>query len=269
MQYQIRRRTVLFIIIVTASCSKPPDFAAIGQVGQHLTFPDLPSPTRWQSEPVAGGYVVEYVNENAVFWVLGESVYTVNDKARGLAPDLAPLPADIDPAQILAALPKTKYADEFLVHTGLRLTADEAAKMEEVLAQTPDDLAIRAPLVGYYFFHTDESPGNAEARDRHALWIIEHHPESPVAGAIEMGFDAELDNPNYPRAEALWTKQVGRHPEDTRVLSNAAEFYLIEDPKRAEELLKRCQLLEPDNKEWTERLDFLDELAGVGAESPK
>ena len=49
----------------------------------------------------------------------------------------------------------------------------------EVVA--PGDLAVRGLLLGYYFRRTSLEPERRLARQRHALWVIAHAPDTVFA----------------------------------------------------------------------------------------
>ena len=57
-------------------------------------------------------------------------------------------------------------------YRGKILTAGEVAALEEKLVQAPEDFSARWDLLCYYF-----QQSNRAAREKHVLWVIEHHPE--------------------------------------------------------------------------------------------
>ena len=73
-----------------------------------------------------------------------------------------------------------------LVREGYDLTRLEADGLEALLRANADDLAARAKLLGYY---AGPALGHRVAgqvvvqRRHHILWLIEHHPGSPLAGS--------------------------------------------------------------------------------------
>jgi tetratricopeptide (TPR) repeat protein len=58
----------------------------------------------------------------------------------------------------------------------------------------------------------------------------------------------------YAVAKKLWLHHVSSHPRNTKILGNAAEFFLLNDFEQSEELLKQARSAEPDNPKWPERL---------------
>lgn len=115
--------------------------------------------------------------------------------------------------------PGDSYLD--ILSQGAKLTAVEAQAVEDSLRTNPEDLAARGKLIAHYFVGQDR-----EAWSRHVFWLIEHHPESPIAGFNFASISAPPsllnDQADYKRAKDLWLEQTRRHPEDPRVLANAA-----------------------------------------------
>ncbi len=139
---------------------------------------------------------------------------------------------------------------------GRQLSAGEAEVLEARLAERPDDLAARVKLASYYMFQRSEA-GN-EARARHALWLIRHHPAS--AGIPACQLNAMLDGEAYDLGRDLWLEQVESHGSEPRVLGNAARYLLLSDRELAAELFTRAKELEPANPEWPRQLGHLHKL---------
>jgi len=125
-------------------------------------------------------------------------------------------------------------------------TADQAAQMEQQLAANPEDEATRSKLLRYYF--------NNNMDDRRVplvLWLIEHHPESVLHGyyfaAVSPGGRAGGDTDTFEDLRRRWLGQVALHPDDVRVLGNAARAMLDSTPE-AIDLLKRAQKLDPAHR---------------------
>jgi len=139
---------------------------------------------------------------------------------------------------------------------GIELTPDEAAALEIELEQQPDDLDSRLTLMGYYEFRDDEDEEAQSAHRRHALWFIEHAPESEHISQLfyPLIFDQTSDPERYARAETLWLEHIERDPDDVDLLENAAKFLMWSDPELATGALTSMQHHQPDNPEWHERL---------------
>jgi hypothetical protein len=108
-------------------------------------------------------------------------------------------------------------------------------------------------------------------RRAHILWLIEHHPDSELAGAVEARiFPNDLqpffpgDQEGYLQAKALWVTQANRSAVRAIVLGNAADFLEVADKPLAEEMLLRARVLEP-NGPWMARLGRHYAIALVGS----
>ena len=148
--------------------------------------------------------------------------------------------------------------------TGHQITATNAKALEEGLAKNPDNLTAREQLISYYFkaMLTSKTPELEEKREQHILWLIEHHPESEMAGSPEahimpMGFSGSTEG--YHRGKQLWLQQVEKHPDSQRILLNAAEFLSLFDGKIGKELLEKVAALNPSDMETSSRFAQLYE----------
>jgi TonB family protein len=152
---------------------------------------------------------------------------------------------------------------------GQKLTAAEAQSLEEHLAVNPEDLPARGRLIAYYYEN-----GVREPRLKHVFWLIERHPESEIAGFSSAGLSARggalNDTSDYARAGEMWLEQTRSRANDPRVLGNAAIFFSqAGGAATAEDLLKRLRRLEPNNREWIDRLSSLYLSAIRGASDPQ
>ncbi len=88
----------------------------------------------------------------------------------------------------------------------LALEEPDVARLEQQLAANPDDFPARLKLMAYY--QRADRSGRQEDRAkrvRHALWLIEHHPESELLHSYVSRFSpGELTPAEYRRAAALW-----------------------------------------------------------------
>jgi predicted Zn-dependent protease len=143
---------------------------------------------------------------------------------------------------------------------GQKLSADQVSNLETIVAKNPDDLSARTELLGYYFMRQDSSKEVREARQKHIFWIIQNHPEAAIAGLPFCEIDPVnpfWEGSGYKRAKQLWLEQTKAHAQNTAILGNAAQFFLIHDTDLAEDLLKQAQKAEPDNPKWSEQLGHL------------
>ena len=139
-------------------------------------------------------------------------------------------------------------------HIQPRLSAGAAAALEEKLRTNPDDLEVREQLLDYYFVShiSNKSSEIEQKRETLVFWLIEHHPESEVAGTPEaeiMPVDSIGSVDGYQRAKQLWLEQVEKHPSDTRVLRNASSFFATSDDKLSRDLLDKAALVNPNDTE--------------------
>lgn len=103
----------------------------------------------------------------------------------------------------------------------------DVARFEQILAEYPDDMNARYMLMAYH--GRSDRAGREEDRAklvRHVLWLIEHHPDSPILGRGEARLSPrDLSDEDYQRAVALWDAATRGHPDDAAVQSNAASFF--------------------------------------------
>jgi len=148
--------------------------------------------------------------------------------------------------------------------------------LEAILKENPDDLdALRRFLVSYwvqYAPHPVAGGGNPlitgrivdkkllVARRAHILWLIEHHPDSGLAGSVEARISALDLEPFFPgdavgyaQAKALWLSHTHHPGVSSVVLGNAAYFLEATDQPLAEDLLRRARIIDPTGP-WTARL---------------
>lgn len=121
-----------------------------------------------------------------------------------------------------------------------QMTAEKAAAMEQELAADPEDERTRETLIHYYMFNR-----MLDRRIPLVLWLIDHHPESDLAGMTALIFPA-LDGPNvYQDARNRWLTQVNLHPNDARVLLNAAGTLGYHNTQERIDLIQRARTLDP------------------------
>ena len=114
----------------------------------------------------------------------------------------------------------------------LELEESDVARLEQRLAANPDDLQARLKLMAYY--RRADRSGRQEDRAKrvqHALWLIEHHPDSELLHSPVSRFSkGELTPAEYRRAAALWDAAAKVKPGDAAVQWNAASFFQDLDP---------------------------------------
>ncbi len=130
------------------------------------------------------------------------------------------------------------------------ITAQEAQALEEGLKSNPDNLAAREKLISYYFVAalTSRSSDLEEKREGHVFWLIEHHPESDLAGSPEAGIlpiGSSGSTEGYQHGKQLWQAQVESHPDSPQIIHNAAQFVSLWDRALGRELLEKSLRLNP------------------------
>ena len=173
----------------------------------------------------------------------------------------------------------------------LQMTADQAAALEQELAADPENETARRRLLVYYGFTAmcaqgvrGGLPTPPECRDRDiqkpgrriplVLWLIDQHPESELLGEPAASISPQLDGPNgYEDARNHWLTQVNLHPNDARVLGNAAQAllagtlgYKYGSLQEQIDLLRRARKLDPAR--WTEPLAMRYSLILVSGDEP-
>jgi TonB family protein len=125
-------------------------------------------------------------------------------------------------------------------------TPEQAAAMEQQLAANPEDEATRSRLLHYYWQNNMH-----DRRIPLVLWLIDHHPESTLhSWEFASIFSREPGGGNtgiFQDARSRWLAQVNLHPDDARVLGNAARA-LDDSVPEAIGLLKRAQKLDPKRR---------------------
>ena len=217
------------------------------------------------------GRAVYLLNWDLAYWVQGETVHAVNDRARELSPDLPPAPDGITYEAVYDA-----SCDGDHVRLGQRaaqisfeggeLSEKEAGELKHALEARPDDLWARTMLLGYHAKKKYNSDDARREYERHVLWLARNAPASPVMGSPVVELNPVLNPEAYAEAAALMRGHVENEPRNLFLLANAANFFLICENEVAEEILKKCIAIEPDNPRWHQELGFLYSLSVVAGE---
>ncbi|HKD99650.1 MAG TPA: hypothetical protein VKE69_01465 [Planctomycetota bacterium] len=130
------------------------------------------------------------------------------------------------------------------------LTDEEISKWRDRLAQAPDDLEARATLMG--------GLGRKNEREavEHRLWLIRNRPDHPLSG-MPAYYPSSRD-----AIERAWSEAIEAHPNDARVLGNAAQSCgpVGAGRERAIGLYRRARAIDATNPKWPDRLSFLGQL---------
>jgi len=148
------------------------------------------------------------------------------------------------------------------------LSAVQITEMEQSLLENPDDLLTRTHLLTHYLMAAFTSEEARKAQSRHVLWVIQHHPDSDLAGT---SFVQLHHGPRkvVEQAETLWTQQVAAFPDNARVWGHAAKFLLYSlhrHTSQTQEWLQTAERLAPTDPEWPQRLGQLTDLERRGRE---
>ncbi len=258
---------VLFLLAMAVPCagfSGGFDYRAMEDARKVAAHLKCDFRTRFDGGPLKNGTAVYNVDRDLAFWVNGESIYAVNDRARKAAPDLAQAPEDLGYDAVYEASSTDDLTREIrpsmIAMKGNDLSAADAQKMEDDLRQRPNDLWARTVLLGYYQISQYTSDETRKLRERHVLWLIQNAPEAPVVGSVQADLDPTLNPAVYEEAARLMREHVAKDPQNPRLLANAAEFFRTNDAVYARECLTKCSEMEPDNPRWHEKLGFLISL---------
>jgi beta-lactamase regulating signal transducer with metallopeptidase domain len=138
-----------------------------------------------------------------------------------------------------------------------QMTVAEGAALEKMLEQNPEDMAIREKLLAFYRWtgrNTQPWNDNIAARRRHALWLVEHHPDSDLVKNVRL-LRAE-DQVGYDKLKRLWLAAADPRA-DARVITNATWFIGLSEKRVAEQILLRARAADPDGpnaQQWARQL---------------
>jgi len=171
-----------------------------------------------------------------------------------------PLPAQAAAWEAACSLKGlTKLATEAI--EARDLNEAEAEKLEEQLNLDPNNLSIRARLLGFYSSKSDQTKEVQNSYKKHALWVIENKPDSELAASpcLLPAFNYAVA---YSEFKELWLKQVSKDPNNSRTIGNAARYFNLGEPNVATELFEKAQLLDTRNPEWPRSLGMLYDIMG-------
>jgi len=161
-----------------------------------------------------------------------------------------------------------------LARDGYALSREDAEKLEAGLKDTPEDIAARVKLLGFYFrgpaMQALGHDATVEARRRHILWLVEHHPESEATELAEATIDAAgttlADPAGYEQAAARWMDEAQQHQDSAAVLSHAARFFRLSNKERAISLLQQAQHAAPGDRDLDAKIGYVYALAILGVD---
>jgi hypothetical protein len=132
------------------------------------------------------------------------------------------------------------------------LTQEQADALEERIAANPDDFDTRRQLVTYYRTSLKVAwDRKVPGLRRHALWLIEHHPEHEVvAPALSPQYDPE----GFAAAKRLWQAHLAKPNAGPYLVLRAVDFFAPYDKPYAEQLILRGMAMDPDSAALTARM---------------
>ena len=170
-------------------------------------------------------------------------------------------------ATTLKEMPISKTDQTSIPSRGFSLNEEQAKALQVKVESDPDDIESRLFLMGYYRGKSILDPQFRAPHRKLVLWLIENYPTSDVAGTPDVSFHASIDPDGYVSGKNLWMEIIKHHGNNTKVLLNAANYFLLQDKDIAEELLKKAEALDPKNPNISERLAHLYQLAGFTNQS--
>jgi hypothetical protein len=167
----------------------------------------------------------------------------------------------------------TFFQPQQLMEQGSNLGLGAAQELESQLEKNPEDLNARAKLIGYYYYQWMQ-PGEAAtkaARRKHILWLIEHHPDSPILNLAEVAIEdtgnSLADPEGFKQARQLWVSQMEARKTDGPMLGNMAKFFQMTDKNLAESALLQAKAAQPQNAQWDWQLGYLYGMGILGVDA--
>ena len=133
------------------------------------------------------------------------------------------------------------------------MTQAQADELEKKLEANPQDFDVRRQLVIYYSQSSQVAwDKKVPGLRRHALWLIEHHPEHDVRPP---GLSPQFDPEGFAAAKKLWDAHLAKPDASPYLVYRAALFFLPSDKPYAEALIRRGMKLDPESKALAARLE--------------
>ena len=146
------------------------------------------------------------------------------------------------------------------VRAGSEVTPEQAESLEAELVENPEDLVVRAQLVGYHFLRQFRDDEAHDKHRKHVLWLIENAPEANALAGPEGTINHILDPDGHVEAKDAWSWHLENNPNNLEILNHAANFFRLSDKQLAIQLLERAQSLDPRDPDWARQLGHLHRL---------
>ena len=158
------------------------------------------------------------------------------------------------------------------------MTQAQVDELEKKLEANPQDFDIRRQLVTYYQSSSTVTwDKKVPGLRRHALWLIEHHPEHDVRPPW---ISPQYDPDGFAAAKKLWEAHLAKADASPYLVYRAASFFGPHDKPFAEQLIARGMKMDPDSSalaarmppnaggyKWQHQLAFLYASALRGSEN--
>ena len=188
--------------------------------------------------------------------------------------DAAPLKEDPELARRLVAQDENIKKSE----AARDMTQAQADELEKTLEANPDDFDTRQQLVTYYTQSSSVAwDKKVPGLRRHALWLIEHHPEHEVRAPW---LSPQYDPQGFAAAKTLWEAHLAKADASPYLVYRAALFFRPHDKPYAEQLILRGMKMDPNSTalaarvppgvaafNWRDELAFLYASALRGSEN--
>ena len=143
--------------------------------------------------------------------------------------------------------------------------------LERFVAQYPDDMPTRIALLQRYF-NTPEGALPAalvrNARRRHIVWMIEHHPDAPELSRPFAVIDPKGrfgDAEGFSEVSKLWWSRAAVPGATPKVIANAIYFFRFDDRAAARDLLEYGLKTHPKDNDLARMRGMLDSMTFIGA----
>jgi tetratricopeptide (TPR) repeat protein len=133
------------------------------------------------------------------------------------------------------------------------MTQAQADALEKKLEANPQDFDARKQLVTYYRTSSTVAwDKKVPGLRRHALWLIEHHPEHKV---VAPPLSPQYDPEGFAAAKTLWEAHLTKTDASPFVVYRAAQFFAPSDKPYAERLILRGMQMDPESTALRTRME--------------
>ncbi|MES2200845.1 MAG: sugar-binding protein [candidate division FCPU426 bacterium] len=127
---------------------------------------------------------------------------------------------------------------------GMLMSKKEGLELREKLKKEPEDLKLRLKFAGYRKMQTRYGTQADLESDENLLWIIQFHPEAQLTSLWGEMHPSSAEAAD--QAEKLWAGHFKDQPK-AEILCSGSGYYMLNDPAKSQELLKKAEQLDPKN----------------------